>query len=180
MPHRGFDAVGLPEPPRLGPREQEVVIVHQRVLDAGAEEGVRKLGLPDPLRDPGAPRSHAETRSEICGHAVELTLLVPGRNDREDGLVEGAGEKLHLPAGDERAQRVEKRAIVRFQPFQKGPRPVHGEAHAGVARQGFQEGTVGPLDGIGEDRVEVPDRLVVVDRDRDPHGCVRARAHGVP
>src|SRR5205814_7993498 len=121
---------------------------------------------------------NAEARLLIRRHPLQLALLIPGRNDREDGLVESAGEKLHLPARDERAQRVEQRPVVGLQPFEERSRPVHGEAHAGMAREQFQEGSIGALDGVLEDRVEIPDRLVIVDRDRDPDGSVAGGAHG--
>ena len=144
------------------------MVVDERVLDAGAREHLGKIRLPYPLREPGSPRGHPEPRLQVTVHPLDLPLLIPRRDHGEDRLVKGPRQELHLAAAAEHPQGIENRRLVLLEPLEEGPRPMHGQAYARMASEGVQERPIRPLDRFGEDRIEIPDRLMVVDRNGHP------------
>jgi hypothetical protein len=60
-----------------------------------------------------------------------------------------------LEAGD-------KIGFIRFQPFQKGPAVVQGDAKSRVLFEGFEKGAVTLFPPLLEDPVEIPNGLVIM------------------
>ena len=151
-----------------------MLIVHQHVLHAGVSQRARQRGLPHPLGQPHAARANAELGLQERAQPLDLTPLVGVGQDGEDRLVESTGQQLDAAAGGELTEQVERRPGMRAQPLEQAARAVHGEPHFGAGAEPLEERPVGMLGGLGENAVEVPDRLVVVNAEAE---CQRAATH---
>ena len=161
---------------RLGePHGMEMGVVHDRVPDARFAERTGQVRFPDAFGEPEALRGDAEFRGDRVGQLLDLAALVGIGEDREDRLVVAAGQHLDLPAGDERANPLEEVGPVGFQPVEQRSGVVERQADAGMAFQGGEQGRVRPVRRLGDDVVEVPDGLVVVDGERQDEGVHRGQ-----
>src|SRR3989338_4011925 len=75
-------------------------VINEQVLHIRLLEAYREGRLPDPLREPYAPRPDAEELMDLVRHHPYLADPVPLRYDREHGLVIPAPQYLHLPPPD--------------------------------------------------------------------------------
>ncbi len=153
---------------RIEAGEREVRVVHQDELHPGLAQDARELRLPDPLGQPHAPRGHPEARLDELGQGLDLPDLVPVRQERQDRLVEAAGQQLHLPIGGEPPQQIEGGPRALLEGREQAPGAVDGQGQAGAGlRDRLQEGVVGPEDRVVDDALEVTDRLVIVDAEEE-------------
>jgi hypothetical protein len=153
---------------RVEPGQSKVRVVDQDELHAGLPQHAREVGLPDPLGEPHAPGGHPEARLDELGERLDLPDLVPVRQQRENRLVEAAGQELHLPVGGESSEQIEGGSRALLEGGQQAPRAVDGQGQAGAGlRDGLQERMIGAEDRIVDDPVEVADRLVVVDTEEE-------------
>ncbi len=135
--------VGTPEALLGDGRRPEVVVVEDRPAVAGRDEGGREVRLPDPLREPRAPRPPPGDALQLVGHPRQLAQPVPLGQRRQHGLVVATAEQLDLAALDDGAEALQELRPLGAHPVQERSRVVEGEAHPGVAVQGVDHRPVG-------------------------------------
>jgi len=98
---------------------------------------------------------------------LDLPPLVGVREDGQDRLVEAAGQELHLPGRHGLAEEIECLAPLGAQPGEQAARAMHAEADLGAAADELEKRPVGALGRLRQHRVEVADRLVIVDAETE-------------
>jgi hypothetical protein len=147
------------------PRVMEMFLVEERVFDARGRQGLRQMRFPDPLGQPQPARPLAEILEEEVVHHPDLADPVLLGDDRQDGLVEPAAQELDLASAGELLDEFPAGPFVLLHIFPERPGKVEGEAEAGTFRQRLEQRPVAVVERRPEDVVEVPHRLVVVDRE---------------
>ena len=160
--------VGRVRPPHRVLRDggrPEVGIVDDRRGIAGRHQGRRQVGFPDPLGEPGGPGPLPDQRLDRLGHARQLLDPVPLGERGEDRFEVPTADDLHLSARGERPQQVERLGPLRLEPFEERAGVVQGKADRRVTVERLQHRQVGALVCFLNDPAEVPDRLVIVERE---------------
>ena len=150
----------------LEPHGAEVGVVDDGVPHARLADRPREVRLPDPLGQPEALGGGAKLRGDRPGELLDLAALVRIRDGGEDRFVVATGEDLDLPAGGQGPDPPEEVGSVGLEPVEERPGIMERQADPGVAFQRPHERGVRVVRGPGHDVVEVPDRLMVVDRER--------------
>ena len=145
----------------------EMRVIEDRPGIARGDQGGRQVGLPDALGEPRPVGPPPEDRLDLVGHPARLAEAVALGERGQDGLVQTATEDLDLAALDQRDQPVDEPGLLGAQPVEERPRVMEREADPRVAFQRRDHRLVGLSEDLGEDPAEVPDRLVVVDRERE-------------
>src|SRR2546426_26193 len=151
------------------PGEAQVLIVQDRVAHARLRQHFGERRLPDALRDPRPLRADAAPSLPVRGEALDLVERVGARNDGQDRLVEGAAQRLDLPRRHETYDAVDETAIVLLQPLPEAPRKMKGGGHTPMAFEAIEKRRVAQAHGVAEHQVEIPDRLVKVQREQETH-----------
>ena len=139
-----------------------------------------RIVQPYPAATSDVGRSGSQTRSASqapCGrapedvldgrpHPAELADPVTFGKRREHRLVVGAAEDLDLVAFDQRAETVDRIGSFGDQPIEQGPRVVERQPDVRVPLERIDHRRVGLLEDLREDPAEVPDRLMVVECER--------------
>ena len=151
---------------------EEMIVVDERVIDAGGRERRRDFGLPYAFREPCAARTSAEMLVDVGGEARDLFAAVFMRDRDEDGLVEAAADHFDLAGAHERAQNVEIFGMEALDPLEERARIVKAGANRGMAREDFDEGQIGSFVGAFDYVIKISNWLVGVDQEDEfefPH-----------
>ena len=147
-------------------------VIDQDVLHADRAERPGKVRLPDALGQPHPARTHAEVRPDEFRESRDLTALVGVGEDGQDRLVEAAGQQLHLTARHHGGEPVERGLGPFAQPFEQVAGEVSGQPNLGARDETVEQGRVRALGRLGDDVVEIPDGLVVVDTEAEREDVV--------
>ena len=146
-------------------RRAEVRVVEDGPAIAAGDEGRRQVRLPDALGEPGAGRPSAEEALEFVAHASKLPDPVALGQRGEDRFVVAAAQDLDLLAGDEGMQSFDEVGPLGGEPGQQRAGVVERQPYPVMTLQRLEHREIGLVIDLGEDPAEVPDRLVVVERE---------------
>jgi hypothetical protein len=96
------------------------------------------------------------------GEFPDLPLPAALRNDRKNRFIVRPGQELKLSPLDHAPEARNKLRVMFQQPVKQGPCPVLRELHAGMTFQHIDKRTIRTPEGLLEDGIEVPDRLMVM------------------
>ena len=139
-----------------------MAVIHQRVAHARIGQIGRQLGLPDPLGEPEPAGFHPEAALDRLVHPADLLHPVRPGQRGEHRLVEAGQEHLDLPVGGETGQAIEIGGLVPLQPLEQRPREVQHDGEEVALAQPVEQRAIDVIDVLGEDVVEVADRLMQV------------------
>ena len=103
---------------------------------------------------------------EIARIGRDLADAVVGGNSRQDRLVERAADDLELAALGQGAERVDVFAVRVDQPFKQAAGNVQRNGDLRVILEDFQKGSITVAIGILENPLEIADRLMNVNGQR--------------
>ena len=145
----------------------EVLVVDQRGAHSGGGERPGQPGLPDPLGQPQTLGRGPEALRQEPREPGDLAQLVGIGNGGQDRLIVAAGQQLQLSAPRHGPGARSVLGMVRLEPVPQDARVVERERDFRMTVPGLEHRQVGALCGFLEDRVEIPDRLVIVEREQE-------------
>ena len=150
------------------PRLLEMIIVEDRVFDAGGGNIGNQALLPDAFRHPHAPNARLKQLLQISGIGSNLADPIRGWDHRQDRLVESAAHDLDLTPSHQSPQAVHIFRLVVDQPFHQAAAGVQGQRDFRIAFDQVEKGSVTVAVGAFKDAVEIPDRLMIVQTKDEP------------
>ena len=158
---------------------EEMIVVDERVVDAGGSERRRDLGLPDALGEPRAARTNAKMLFDVSGKAGNLFASVFVGDRDQDGFVEAAADDFDLAGTHEGAENVEIFRMRAFDPLEKRTGIMEAGADRGVAREDLDEREIGGCVGAFDYVIKITDRLMGVNQEDEfefPHRRTLSKA----
>jgi len=158
---------------------EEMIIVDERVLDAGERERGGDFGFPDAFREPRAARAHVEMLFDVAGEPRDLFAAVFGRDRNQDGFVKTSADNFDLAGARERAKNVEIFRMGAFDPLEEGAGIVESGADRGVAGEELDKRQIGGCVGAFDHVIEISNWLVGVDQEDElefPHRRTLSKA----
>jgi len=147
-----------------------VRVVNDHVLNARFGDGAHQVRLPHALGQPHPARAHPEHVFDRRAQLVNLPDLVGVGQRGQQWLVVTAGEHLKLPARHQRPHALQQRALLGHQVIEQAAGEVNGAGDRRVALQQVQQRFVGHAHGVLVDEIELADRLVIVQHQRQING----------
>jgi hypothetical protein len=145
---------------------KEMLLVQDRVRDAGFRQDRREVRLPHALGQPGPERPATEDRGDPVGERTDLTDRVTARYADKDRLVVAARQELDLTALDEVGKVADHVGPVRLEPIEEWAGEVEGRFDFGVPIERGHERRIRALGHVREHMWEVPRWLVLVKNQR--------------
>jgi heme exporter protein D len=143
-------------------RTEKMIVVHQRIFNAGRAQRRRELRLPNAFGKPGAARACAQMLFDVIREPRDLLQAVFRRNHRQDRLVKSSAGDFHLPALHQSAQLLEIFRMRPLDPFEQRTRIMQPDANRRMARQNFHERKIRLLVGALQHVVKISHRLMRV------------------
>src|SRR5579859_4450907 len=143
---------------------EKMKIVDQGVTYLRCGKHRWQLRLPDALGHPRAGRPLAKMLFDVRREALDLFVLVLGRNHRQNRLVESAADHFHLLAFHQRAQLFEIFRMIFLNPNQQWSRIMQSRADFGVFFEMLDEWKIGALVAAFQYVFEISDGLMGVNQ----------------
>ncbi len=144
----------------------EMVVVEDRVFNSRAGHVGGKVLFPDTLRHPHAADLGTEELFEVPRVGRNLAHPVVRGNSRQDRFVEGAANDFNLAALGQGPDRIDILAVRVGQPFQQATGNVKRNRNLRVIAKDFEKRSVTVAIGVLENPLEIADRLMNVNGQR--------------
>ena len=146
------------------PGHLEVKVIDHHVVDARRGNGLRQVRLPDPFREPQAPGIVSQRPANVVRKHPDLAGLIVIGQHREDRLIEPAGQDFRPAFGHELLKHIDEIRMVPLEKMVENARVVQRDLDLRMLLQNLDERKVGFLVRFFRNKIEIPDRLMIMDR----------------